>query len=335
MLSRVADSLYWLSRYIERAENLARLIDVTRRDSLEVRGTASEDATWRPILYAADLEEAYDIAAESSDNESDVGYFITLSASNPDSIRRCIAFARENARVVRDQISEEMWVELNGIHLYLKSPQAEQDYQHDPERLFRKIIRFSVVFQGLTESTILHDEGWQFARLGQFIERADKTSRILDTLTFTKDEPERSELHSVLRACSGFAAFRKEYVDGATFLNVASFLLFSQAFPRSVRFCLRRLDETLHSISGVAPGAFSNEAERLTGSALAHINFSSLDDVWKRGLHESIDDLQVRLNDIGQQLFETYVHLPFEIRNVTRTEGIPLDWRHQQQQQQQ
>jgi len=335
MLSRVADSLYWLSRYIERAENLARLVEVTRRDSLEIRGASSGESIWRPILFASDLEDEYENAASDDEKNADVGYFVTLSVDNPDSIRRCIALARENARVVRDQISEEMWVELNSIHLYLKSQAAEQDYLQDPDRLFRKIIRFSVVFQGLTASTILHDEGWQFSRLGQFIERTDKTSRILDTLTFTGDEPERSELLSVLRASSSFAAFRKEYVDGVSFRNVASFLLFSQAFPRSVRFCLRRLDETLHAISGVAPGAFSNEAERLTGSALAQINFSSVDEVWSRGLHKSIDDLQVRLNNIGQQIYETYVHLPFEIRNVTRTEGIPLDWRHQQQQQQQ
>jgi len=335
MLSRVADSLYWLSRYIERSENLARLADVTRRDSLETRGANSSNAIWRPILYAANLEEEYEDAGSDDERNADVGYFVTLSAANPDSIRRCIALARENARVVRDQISEEMWVELNTIHLYLKSSAAENDYLQDPERLYRKIIRFSVVFQGLTESTILHDEGWQFSRLGQFIERTDKTSRILDTLTFTSDEPERAELLSVLRACSSFAAFRKEFVDGVSFQNVASFLLFSQAFPRSVRFCLRRLDETLHAISGVAPGAFSNEAERLTGSALAQINFSSVDEVWSRGLHESIDDLQLRLNNIGQQIYETYVHLPFEIRSVTRTEGVPMDWRQQQQQQQQ
>ena len=104
MLSRVADSLYWLSRYIERAENLARLVEVTRRDSLEIRGASSGESIWRPILFASDLEDEYENAASDDEKNADVGYFVTLSVDNPDSIRRCIALARENARVVRERV---------------------------------------------------------------------------------------------------------------------------------------------------------------------------------------------------------------------------------------
>lgn len=334
MLSRVADSLYWLSRYIERAENLSRLVEVSRHLALDQHVVDESHSVWRPVLYATSAEELYAATKEKND-QLDVGRFITFSPENPDSIRNCIAAARENARMVRDQISEEMWLELNSIHLFLRSGAAERLFQSDPHSLFRRVIHFSLLFQGLIDATILHDEGWQFTNLGKFIERADKTSRILDTLTFRKATPERQELISVLRSCSGFSAFRAEYLGDVSLQNVASFLLFSLAFPRSIRFCLRRLDETLHSISGVAPGAFSNEAERLTGGALARINFTEMDEVWQRGLHETVDDFQSHLNDIGQALFENYVLLPFEIDSVARAEVSPLKWSSLQQQQQQ
>jgi hypothetical protein len=129
-------------------------------------------------------------------------------------------------------------------------------------------------------------------------------------------------------------AFRAEFRGDVTLPNVMSFLLFSQSFPRSVRFCVRRLDEVLHSITGVPIGAYSNEAERLTGRMLAQLNFSNVDSVWQTGLHDYIDGLQERLNEIGQRVFETYVLLPSEVRNVARPEGFHMQLQWQQQQQQ-
>ncbi|MEM7010309.1 MAG: alpha-E domain-containing protein, partial [Verrucomicrobiota bacterium] len=145
MLSRVAHSLYWLSRYIERAENLSRLVDVNRKISLDSRslGFAAEDQ-WAGVLQVICMEEAYG-EASSVDPER----FITLDSSNPDSIRACIAMARENARMVRDQIPQEMWLELNRIHLYLQN-ESESVWNYDPASLFRRVIDFSLLFQGLT-----------------------------------------------------------------------------------------------------------------------------------------------------------------------------------------
>lgn len=333
MLSRVADSLYWLSRYLERAENLARLVDVNRHDALDSTGGEDNEAVWRPLLYATCTETAFTEARlEGDPHATEVGAFIMFSHRNPDSVRQCIATARENARMVRDQISEEMWLELNSIHLFMQSADAEDLWRRQPEALCREVIKFSLLFQGLSDATIVHDEGWQFVQLGKLIERADKTSRILDILTYFT-EPERTELASVLRSCSGFSAFRAEFRGDITLPNVMAFLLFSQSFPRSVRFCVRRLDGVLHAISGVPIGTFSNEAERLTGGMLAQLNFSSLDSVWQSGLHDYIDGLQQRLNDIGQRVFETYVLLPSEIRNVNRADGHRPQLQAQQQQQ--
>ena len=321
MLSRVADSLYWLGRYVERAENLARMVEVTRQDALETFNQTTKDAVWKPVIYATNLElELTDEQKASLDN--DAAYYIALDPLNPRSIAACIASARENARTVRDQLSEEMWLELNAIHLFLCSEAAHQKYRNSPEALFRQIIRFSIIFQGLSQSTIRHDEGWHFARLGRFIERADKTSRILDTLTFTKNEPSVFSLLAVLRSCSAFTAFRAQYRNDTSLKNVTAFLYFSPDFPRSIRFCLRRINDTLLEISGTPNGTFSNEAERITGSTLALVNFTEVDRLLEDGLHASIDDLQIKLNEIGQNIFETYVLMPSEIRKAVRTEGL-------------
>jgi len=330
MLSRVAESLYWLSRYVERAENLARLVDVNRYDALDA-GVGRGDDGWNSLLQVTHTEDLYATAEETEGRDLDVGRFITFSSSNPDSIRQCLAQARENARVVRDQISEEMWLELNSIHLFLQSRDAEALWQAQPEMLCRKVIRFCLLFQGLTDATILHDEGWKFVQVGKFLERADKTSRILDMLT-SQGRPDRARIASVLRSCSGFSAFRAEFRGDVNLPNVTAFLLFSQPFPRSVRFCLRQLDRHLHAISGFPSGSYSNEAERITGSALAQLNFSSTENVWSFGLHEYIDDLQRQLNAIGQQVFETYVLLPSEVQAVVSHDTVQLQWQQQQQQ---
>lgn len=332
MLSRVADSLYWLGRYVERAENLARMVEVTRRDALETFINQIREDIWKPVIYATSLSN--DLTQEQEDSiKEDPAYYITLAEVNPMSIAACISLARENARTVRDQLSEEMWLELNSINLYMKSGKAARAYQSDPETLFRKIIRFSIIFQGLSQSTIEHDEGWHFSRLGKFIERADKTSRILDTLTFFRGKPSSFSTMAVLRSCSGFTAFRSQYRVETSIRNVVSFLFFSPDFPRSIRFCLRRIDSALLEISGTPQGTYSNEAERLTGSTLAMLNFTGIDQLLEDGLHERIDDIQKRLNEIGQNIFENYVLLPSEIRKVVRTEGLQTSLMQQHQQQ--
>ncbi|MEM7143545.1 MAG: alpha-E domain-containing protein [Verrucomicrobiota bacterium] len=338
MLSRDANSLLWMARYIERAENLARLVEVNRIFFLDSRkGEGSgEDEMWRPVMQLPAMADAYAKATEAQGGVApDLGYFVTMDSSNAYSIRACIAQARENARMVRDQISEEMWLELNTIHLFLKSDDAEMIWGRSPEAYLRRLLEFSLLFQGLTDATVPHNEGWRFVQLGKFLERADKTSRILDSIGFMRDEG-RGKCLAVLRCCSAVSAFRDEFGSSVTLDNVTAFLLFSQAFPRSIRFCLRKLDEVLHDISGVGRGEYSNEAERLTGGALANLNFSGIADVKRRGLNEYVDDIQVQLNDIGQEIFESYVLLPSAIRSLSiGPVSVPLQFQMQQQQQQQ
>jgi uncharacterized alpha-E superfamily protein len=335
MLSRVANSLYWMSRYLERVEDLARMVEVNRYDALESDrlDTSSFDELWRPLLYATCTEDAFNAQKPSSGEPLDVSWFITFSDALPDSIRGCLIAARENARMVRDQISEDIWLELNRFHLFIRSQQAEDLWHEQPDAFYRRTINFCMLLAGLINATLSRDEGWQFIQVGKFLERADKTTRILDMISFHRD-PDRARLLSALRSCSGLSAYRDEFRGELSLLNVASFLLFSETFPRSVRFCFRALDDHLHRISGFPGGTYSNEAERLTGSNLARLNFSDIHSVGRDGLHDFIDNLQQHFNDIGQSFFETYVLLPSEIQNLSGQGMAQWQWQQQQQQQQ-
>lgn len=334
MLSRVANSLYWLSRYLERAENLTRLVAVNRYADLDsIESPSSSDHTlWHPLLYATAAQENYDKAKEAAGEDIDVNWFITFSISDGDSIRSCIAQARENARMVRDQISEEIWLELNSFHLFMQSQEAEALWEDRPEDFYRRTIKACMLFSGLINATILHDEGWHFIEAGRYLERADKTTRVLDMLAFESD-PERGKLASALRSCSAFSAFRAASSGEVTLENVVNFLLFSPSFPRSVRFCLRQIDQQLHSISGTSDGSFSNEAERLAGSTLAQLNFSNIQSVQSIGYHDYFDELQQQFNKIGRQIFETYILLPQEINSLPQYDRTQWQWQQQQQQQ--
>jgi uncharacterized alpha-E superfamily protein len=313
MLSRVADNFYWMSRYIERAESITRMVEVNQSSSLDSSEEQLEEF-WDPVLKAICASETF-----KESGKKDLSQFLFFSSDYTYSVKNCLAFARENARMVRDQLSMEMWLELNNIFLFFQSGEAEEIFMQDSQIFFQKVIRFSLVFQGLAGATIPHDEGWHFMALGTFLERADQTSRMLDTLNFQTHIPSRLDLLAVLRSCSARTAFRRQYRGELSMRNVADFLLFSQDFPRSIRFSIRCIDENLHAISGVPSGNFSNEAERLIGSSLAMVNFTNINAVLSIGLHQTIDDLQKKLMKVGQCIFETYVLLPFEIKSVGQT----------------
>lgn len=336
MLSRVADSLYWMARQIERAENLARLMEVINLSGLDMALSTNKQVRhyWLPVLQATACDELFSETHGENACAEDILEFMNFSKDNPDSIRNCIAMARENARMVRDKISVEMWLELNLLYLFVKSDEARDLSKQSPTDFYERIIQSSLLFQGITDATIPRQEGWEFVQLGKYLERADKTSRILDIPNHCPSTENAVHWAAILRSCSAQAAYRQFYGGQATMNQTAELLLFSRSFPRSARFCIKMMDELLHQISGVSAGQFSNEAERLTGSLLAHLNFSAMADVKNQGLHFFVDDFQARLNDIGQQIFESYVLLPKDISALAASNATPL-WVQQAQQQQQ
>jgi uncharacterized alpha-E superfamily protein len=335
MLSRVANSLYWMSRYLERAENIARIVDVNLQLLLDFRDLDDQTLSghWVPIVQSTGDEEAFFVLHKKATGQT-VTEFLVFQSENPNSIVSSVAQARENARMVRDQITLELWEELNRIFLFLRSKAARDMWKSSPFELLQEIKACSLHLQGLTDATIVHNEGWQFMQVGKYLERADKTTRILDVrhetlpargLPSQVSQTEALEWSAILRSCSAWDAYKAIRGAEVSPRLVADFLLLSEDFPRSVVFCVLSLDSALRSISGAPAGRFSNQAEKLCGRLLAELQFSAIEEIFDQGLHEYLDRTQQKLNDIGSALFHAYISQPFN----TIEEEI------QQQQQQQ
>ena len=321
MLSRVANSLYWMNRYLERADNTARLVDVNLQLLLDHRALDDKALAgrWIPIVQSAGDEKLF-TSLHSRANAKTVTEFLVFQPENTNSILAAVTQARENARMVRDQITSEVWEELNRLYLFLRSPAARQRLDSSPIEFFQEIKARSLHLQGLTDATVLRNEGWLFQQTGKYLERADKTSRILDVRHASlpkRGEPVpvtqggALEWAAVLRSCSAWDAYKSIHGADIQPSLVAEFLLLSPDFPRSVRFCVQWVNTQLRGISGVAADRFSNDAEKLAGRLLAELQFSTVDDILAVGLHDYVDRLQAKLNEIGDALFKAYIFQPF------------------------
>ena len=309
MLSRAAESIYWMSRYLERAENVARFIEVNCHLMLDLPVEAK--GQWEPlVLTTGDQDLFYENYA--TDNQASVIDFLTFSPINPNSIISCLQNARENARSIREIISTEMWEQINKFYLQVQNidkPQA----QDAPHTYFTDIIMASHLFTGIQRNTMSHNEAWQFARLGRDLERADKTSRILDVKYFFL-LPEVGDVgtpfddiqwSALLKSASALEMYRKQFgpIDPH---NVVNFLLLNREFPRAIRYCLFSANQSLHTISGTPEGSFQNTPEQLLGRLLAELDYTSIDEIITRGLHEYLDVLQIQLKQLDNAIFETF-----------------------------
>lgn len=339
MLSRVAHSLYWMARYIERAENIARIVDVNLQLLLDIRNLDEKRlvAYWLPIVQATGDEDAFFKLHPHASGHA-VTEFLVFQLENPNSIVQSIFSARENARMVRDQITLELWEELNRLYWFVRTPTARQVWKDSPSDFFQQVKAASLHIIGLTYSTLIHNEGWWFAQVGKFIERADKTSRILDLryktlpekgLPKAVNQTDVLEWSAILRSCSGWDAYKSIHGSEVSPRLVADFLLLNEDFPRSVRFCVGELNVALRQISGVAEDRFCNDAEKLAGRLVAELQFSTIDEIFEAGLHDYLDLLQLKLNNIGAAMFNTYIFQPFS----TLEEEIMVQQEEQQQQQ--
>jgi uncharacterized alpha-E superfamily protein len=342
MLSRVANTLYWMVRYVERADNLARLIDVNQQLLLDSERLDSERlrAFWHPIVMSTGDDETFHSLYDQT-GSAEVIRFLTDDPRNPNSITSCIALARENARTVRDQISDELWEELNALYLFTRSSEAGHLIATDPTLYYGRIRRAAVTLLGIAASTTPRGEQWDFMELGRHLERADKTTRFLDVASYLPDGADGAQsaaLHwsAILRSCGALGAFRA-FERAITARGVVDFLVFSKTFPRSVRHCIERVDVCLHRISGTPRGSFGNDAEREAGRLLADLNFGVTDDAFAGGLHGYLDALQTRFNRIGEAVFESYVLMPERIQvcpaSEFRSSSALAAWQMQQQQQ--
>jgi len=311
MLSRVAHSLYWMSRYIERAENIARLLEVNLQFILDFRGYDDVHLRehWGSILASSGDVELFEKHYESANSQS-VTEFFAFDLRNQDSILACVFAARENARMIRDQISVEMWETINELYLFLKSRNTADVWAAGPYEFFQDIKRNSHLFQGLTDSTYSRSEGWEFIQFGKFIERAHKTTRILDVkyhilLPNAGDvggAVDTAQWQAVLRSASALEAYRRFYVREILPWKVAEFLIFSDTFPRSVHFCVGQIDEFLRRILGESGARPKSAACRLSRRILADLQSLTIDEVLKEGLHEFLIEIAKSLEKIGDEV---------------------------------
>jgi uncharacterized alpha-E superfamily protein len=328
MLSRFADSIYWMSRYVERAENLARFIDVTLNIMLDLPAESAQQ--WQPLISATGDQKLFAARYDRASREN-VVQFLTFDTEYPNSILSCLQIARENARGVRPAIASEMWEHLNHFYFTVRDTAGKLDSLDSPNEFFQHIRMSSHLFTGITDATMSHSEGWHFARLGRMLERADKTSRILDVKYFTLlpsvedvgTPIDDLQWSAVLRSVSGFEMYRKRH-HGITPKRVAGFLILDRLFPRAIMHCIETANQSLHAISGSPEGTFWNVAEKRLGQLRGELAYADIDEIVAQGLHEFLDALQLKLNRVGDGIFQTFIAMrPEEELEAASTNSSP------------
>jgi len=287
MLSRVADSIYWLNRYIERAENVARFVDVNLNLMLDLPGGITQQ--WEPVIKTTGDLELFQNRYGNA-NAENVIQFLTFDANYPNSIVSCLQRARENARSVREIISSEMWEDVNAFY-YLVKDAAEKGVQTNLPEFFTQIKMSSHRFAGVMDATMTHNEGWHFGQIGRFLERADKTARILDVKYFyllpsvkwVGTPLDQIQWIALLKSASAYEMYRKSQ-RRITPTSVAEFLILNREFPRSIHFCLWQTQKCLYEINGTPSGHWSNGAERNLGRLCSSLGYLTIEDVIKTAL---------------------------------------------------
>lgn len=310
MLSRVADSLYWMSRYIERAENIARIIHVNLHLILDVHLGFKEQ--WAPLISITGDDKLFRKKYQEANREN-VMHFLTFDEDYPNSIVSCLLNARENARSIREIISSEMWEQINRFYYLVKDASSNRRMFISAHEFYTNIKMASHLFVGITDTTMHHGEGWHFIRTGRLLERADKTSRIIDVKYFhllpssvdintTYDDIQWA---AVLKSASAFEMYRKTH-HRIKPEYVVAFLMLNQEFPRAIGYCINKTNESIHSITGTPENSFNYSTEKFLGQLTAELQYKDVNEIITYGLHEYIDEFQAKLNHIGNNIHQNF-----------------------------
>ena len=312
MLSRTADHLYWMARYIERAENMARVLDVTYSMSLVPNAAQSESALWLPALEISGNVEAYEEDYDNV-NAADVIHYLSMDMNNPSSIYNALRNARENARAVRVAMTSETWENINALWLEFDQFRGQDLAQNGLLEFCDWVKARSHLFRGVCFGTMLRDDSFSFVRLGTFIERADNTARLLDVkyhLLLPEEEEvggavDYYEWSAVLRSVSAFQAYQKIFSDTIVPWRVAELLVLRRDMPRSLHACL---DETNHILDQLS-GNRQTECRRLAGELHARLRFGKMQDIFQKGLHEFLSDFIDSNNLLGAEIQRAFLSI--------------------------
>ena len=324
MLSRVAESMYWMNHYLERVQNYTRFIDTHLTMYLELSPDFEEQ--WLPLIQTTSDEINFRNQYASHSREN-VIQFLMFDRNNPNSVVSSLSIARENARSIREGIPGEMWEAINT--LYLRVQDGQRCSHWSIEELFEFFIEIKhscYLISGIAHNTSAHTEGWHFARMGQFLERADKLSRILDIHSYYKMPTNPSKLStfeliqwgSILKSTSSYEMYIQEFGE-LRWNHIVAFLLLNTYFPRSLRYCLQEVQKSLHSITGNPIGSFQLPIEKTLGRMKVNLDYIEVDEIIGFGVHEYIDRVQVRLNETGQMIYQTFFDPDANLQPITQS----------------
>ena len=313
MLSRVADSLYWMSRYLERAEHTVRMLDVNFAMTLDPSST-SEDSRWRRLLLALGSP----VEHWTGDSHALVQR-LTHDESLPVSVKSCIAVARENARQVREEISSEQWLQLNRMyHLVTEDPQSSGATL--PEDFLALVLDGLHLFQGVTDTTMSHGEGWHFIQVGRSIERASSIATLLtvyelgsstlstELLAKPAGSSQFLEWIGLLRSCTAFEAYCNVYTADLTESQILEFLLLNKDFPHSLRYSVDRLRDALLALQQESGRLAPQELLRVAGRLQSALNFVEITDVLQGGVSDYLSMVAQECRRIHTLLYRDYIH---------------------------
>jgi uncharacterized alpha-E superfamily protein len=314
MLSRTADHLFWMSRYMERAENTARMLNVSYETSLLPQSAAAVEAGWEGILSISELLPAY-LALYKTITPRDVMAFMVKDVDNPSSIISCLRAARENARAVRGTLTTEVWETQNQTWLELNRLLATDMLERDPGQFFEWVKFRSHLSRGVTVGTMLVDEALHFMRLGTFLERGDNTARLLDVkfnavdsdfYGLASDQDQEYDFYhwsAILRSVSGFEIYRRVYRNVIQPDRVAELLVLRPDIPRSLLSCM---NEVVNNLDSVCESS-SCLSCRLAGKLRSDLKYTTIDEILKQGLHAFLVQFLEQINQIGAEISREFL----------------------------
>lgn len=313
LLSRYADAIFWNARYIERAENLARILDVTETFTRDASGAQN----WLSIVQLHADEEQFFARTKHVTPEL-VRWFYLLDATNPTSVVSAVRSARDNARALRPLISTEMWMQINMFHRWISSLDSDDLAPGRLNDICRRIKEACQTYTGITEGTFYRDQTWHFHEIGRYLERADQTTRLLD-MKYHLLLPQPSDVgspidvrqwHALLRSAAGYHAYRKLHPRGMTPGQVAGFLLLNRQFPRSVYLCVSQIDLLLAELKRHYGLRGGNGAAEQLDNVRTLLGDMSITEILSQGLHEMLDLIQLRLNAATHDLARSFFGAP-------------------------
>jgi len=309
LLSRVADALYWMSRYLERAEHTARLVDVARELGLD-RAAAVRSRAIDRLYGSLGLPSG-------ADGEQSLVRLALFDASRRNSVASCIIAARENARQVREEISSDMWEQINDLFLRVRKLQ-EASAGGRTHYVSRVIVEGVHLFAGVTDATMGHGEGWQYLQAGRFLERAASTATLLDAfLVDTSDEApaalDQADWVVLLRSCSALEGYCRRYTADVRPERVTEFLLLDAECPRSIRFAATRLEAALRAMAQHSGRPSGGRPERLSGRLRASLDYGQVDEILSDDPHHYLEGIVRYCSQIHSALYQSYMAYPIEV----------------------